>query len=138
MMKAVLTILLLVTSNIFMTFAWYGHLKLQEMKISTGWPLILVILLSWGFGVLRVLRPSAGQQNRFPGKRRPVQYHAAESHPGSDIIDSFHNRCHFSFQGTASPMEPFGGVCLPDSGSFLRFYQIIHTFLKNFAEKFGM
>lgn len=47
MMKAVLTILLLVTSNIFMTFAWYGHLKLQEMKISTGWPLILVILLSW-------------------------------------------------------------------------------------------
>ena len=48
MMKAVLTILLLVTSNIFMTFAWYGHLKLQEMKISTGWPLILVILLSWG------------------------------------------------------------------------------------------
>ncbi len=48
MMKAVLTILLLVTSNIFMTSAWYGHLKLQEMKISTGWPLILVILLSWG------------------------------------------------------------------------------------------
>ena len=46
-MKALLTVLLLVTSNIFMTFAWYGHLKLQEMKISTGWPLILVILLSW-------------------------------------------------------------------------------------------
>ena len=47
-MKALLTVILLVTSNIFMTFAWYGHLKLQEMKISTGWPLILVILLSWG------------------------------------------------------------------------------------------
>ena len=46
-MKALLTVLLLVTSNIFMTFAWYGHLKLQEMQISTGWPLILVILLSW-------------------------------------------------------------------------------------------
>ena len=45
-MKALLTVILLVTSNIFMTFAWYGHLKLQEMKISTGWPLILVILLS--------------------------------------------------------------------------------------------
>ena len=47
-MKALLTVILLVTSNIFMTFAWYGHLKLQEMKISDGWPLILVILLSWG------------------------------------------------------------------------------------------
>ena len=41
-------ILMLVCSNIFMTFAWYGHLKLQEMKISTGWPLILIILFSWG------------------------------------------------------------------------------------------
>ena len=39
---------MLVFSNIFMTFAWYGHLKLQEMKISTGWPLILIILFSWG------------------------------------------------------------------------------------------
>ncbi len=48
MVKAIYTILLLVCSNIFMTFAWYGHLKLQEMKISTGWPLILIILFSWG------------------------------------------------------------------------------------------
>ncbi len=47
-MKAVYTILLLIVSNIFMTFAWYGHLKLQEMKISTSWPLFAIILLSWG------------------------------------------------------------------------------------------
>ena len=39
---------MLVCSNIFMTFAWYGQFKLQEMKISTDWPLILIILLSWG------------------------------------------------------------------------------------------
>ena len=31
-----------------MTFAWYVHLKLQEMKISESWPLIAVILFSWG------------------------------------------------------------------------------------------
>ena len=31
-----------------MTFAWYGHLKLQQMHISDGWPVILVILFSWG------------------------------------------------------------------------------------------
>jgi uncharacterized protein (DUF486 family) len=47
-MKGLGTVLMLVLSNIFMTFAWYGHLKLQEMKISTGWPLILIILMSWG------------------------------------------------------------------------------------------
>lgn len=47
-MQGLWTILLLIVSNVFMTFAWYGHLKLQEMKISDGWPLIFVILFSWG------------------------------------------------------------------------------------------
>lgn len=47
-MKAFLTIIMLVVSNVFMTFAWYGNLKLEEMKITTDWPLILIILASWG------------------------------------------------------------------------------------------
>lgn len=47
-MNGLWTILMLVLSNILMTFAWYGHLKLAEMKISTSWPLIVVILFSWG------------------------------------------------------------------------------------------
>lgn len=46
-MHGLYTILLLIGSNIFMTLAWYGHLKLQQMNISTSWPLILVILFSW-------------------------------------------------------------------------------------------
>ncbi len=50
-MKALTTVLLLVVSNIFMTFAWYGHLKLQEMKISTNWPLYAVILFSWSIAL---------------------------------------------------------------------------------------
>ena len=52
-MKAVWTILLLITSNIFMTFAWYGHLKLQQLKIITSQTsLIWVILISWGIALL--------------------------------------------------------------------------------------
>lgn len=50
-MQIVWTILLLIVSNIFMTFAWYGHLKLQEMNISTSWPLIAIILFSWGIAL---------------------------------------------------------------------------------------
>lgn len=42
-----ITVILLVISNIFMTLAWYGHLKLQQMGISANWPLFLVILVSW-------------------------------------------------------------------------------------------
>lgn len=47
-MSAWLTILLLVVSNIFMTFAWYGHVKLKEAHIiSNNTPLYVVILFSW-------------------------------------------------------------------------------------------
>ena len=53
MMNAWLTVGLLVVSNIFMTFAWYGHLKLQQMKVFTSdTPLYVVILVSWGIALL--------------------------------------------------------------------------------------
>ena len=42
------TIGLLIVSNIFMTFAWYGHLKLQQIKVfNDNTPLYVIILLSW-------------------------------------------------------------------------------------------
>lgn len=40
------TIVLLVLSNIFMTFAWYGHLKFKETAL---WK---VILVSWGIAFI--------------------------------------------------------------------------------------
>ena len=46
-MNGIYTILLLVLSNIFMTLAWYGHLKLQQTGVSSNWPLIGVIAFSW-------------------------------------------------------------------------------------------
>ncbi len=47
-MNQIYTIALLIVSNIFMTFAWYGHLKLQQINVFTQHtPLIFVILLSW-------------------------------------------------------------------------------------------
>lgn len=52
MKVAILTIVLLIISNVFMTFAWYGHLKLQNSGITTNWPLYAVILLSWGLALL--------------------------------------------------------------------------------------
>lgn len=53
MKTALITVVLLIVSNIFMTLAWYGHLKLQEMKIITNsTPLIVVILISWGIALI--------------------------------------------------------------------------------------
>lgn len=42
MLKYISPIVLLIISNVFMTFAWYGHLKHRSM------PLLIVILVSWG------------------------------------------------------------------------------------------
>jgi uncharacterized protein (DUF486 family) len=41
------TILLLFSSNVFMTFAWYGHLKYGH-----AWPLWKAILVSWAIALL--------------------------------------------------------------------------------------
>ena len=46
-MNSVYTIGLLLISNVFMTLAWYGHLKLSQTGVSTNWPLIGVIVFSW-------------------------------------------------------------------------------------------
>ena len=47
-MKGFYTILLLIVSNVFMTFAWYGHLKMkQEYSWFAALPLIGVIAFSW-------------------------------------------------------------------------------------------
>lgn len=46
-----ITIGMLIVSNVFMTFAWYGHLKLKSAGIGENWPLYVVILLSWGMAL---------------------------------------------------------------------------------------
>lgn len=46
-MNAIYTCILLIVSNVFMTLAWYGHLRLQQSGTSNNWPLIGVILFSW-------------------------------------------------------------------------------------------
>jgi uncharacterized protein (DUF486 family) len=48
----VVAILLLLVSNVFMTLAWYGHLKFLP---ESRFPLIAVVLLSWGVALFEYL-----------------------------------------------------------------------------------
>ena len=57
----VLTIGLLAASNIFMTFAWYGHLKFKTA------PLAIVIVVSWGIALFEYLL-------QVPGNRIGIQH----------------------------------------------------------------
>lgn len=55
MSKSITTILLLVLSNTFMTFAWYGHLKFKEISWFNGLSLFAVILISWGIALFEYI-----------------------------------------------------------------------------------
>ena len=71
MTPAVITILLLIVSNIFMTFAWYGHLKLGQAGISTYWTLIAVILFSWGIALVEYMCQVPANRIGFEGNGGP-------------------------------------------------------------------
>ena len=49
--KGFSTIGLLCVSNIFMTCAWYLHLKLQTLKGFSSWPLWGVVIFSWSIAL---------------------------------------------------------------------------------------
>ena len=55
MSRGLICVALLVVSNVFMTLAWYGNLKLEQLNITKDWPLIAIILLSWGVALLEYL-----------------------------------------------------------------------------------
>lgn len=65
------TILLLIVSNVFMTFAWYGHLSLQQRGISSAWPLWLVIIFSWGIALLEYSCQVPANRIGFEGNGGP-------------------------------------------------------------------
>jgi len=66
-----ITVLMLTASNVFMTFAWYGHLKFKSA------PLVLVILASWGIAffeyVLQVPANRIGSAALSPAQLKTIQ-----------------------------------------------------------------
>lgn len=47
-MTQLYTIGLLIASNIFMTFAWYGHLRMKDFSWFMTLPLLGIVAISWG------------------------------------------------------------------------------------------
>lgn len=71
-MKALCTVGLLIVSNIFMTFAWYGHLKLrQESSWFAALPLIGIIVFSWSIAFFEYLFQVPANKIGFVGNGGP-------------------------------------------------------------------
>ena len=55
MSRGLVTILLLIASNTFMTIAWYGHLRFKEISFLKNAGLFTLILVSWGIAFIEYL-----------------------------------------------------------------------------------
>lgn len=69
--KATCTIGLLVLSNMFMTLAWYGHLKFKEFKGYESLGLFAVILISWGIAFFEYCFQVPANRIGFQGNGGP-------------------------------------------------------------------
>ncbi len=70
-MKSIYTILLLVLSNIFMTFAWYGHLKFKDMDWFRHLGLPAIIFISWGIALFEYAIQVPANRIGFSGNGGP-------------------------------------------------------------------
>jgi uncharacterized protein (DUF486 family) len=70
-MKSLYTVGLLVLSNLFMTFAWYGHLKFKEFKWFEALPLAAVVLISWGIALFEYFFQVPANRIGFQGNGGP-------------------------------------------------------------------
>ena len=71
-MKALYTVGLLVVANIFMTVAWYGHLKFGTSEGGRGnLPLIALILVSWGIAFFEYCLQVPANRLGFTGAGGP-------------------------------------------------------------------
>jgi uncharacterized protein len=70
-MQGLLTIFLLALSNIFMTLAWYGHLKFKEMSLFKSFGLISIILISWGIAFFEYMLQVPANRIGFKGNGGP-------------------------------------------------------------------
>lgn len=62
------TVALLVVSNVFMTFAWYGQLKLSEIKVVTPQtPLWLIVIGSWMVALVEYCFSTPANRYGFAG-----------------------------------------------------------------------
>lgn len=57
--------------NVFMTLAWYGHLKLKEFRWFAALPLVVVILFSWGIALFEYFFQVPANKIGFQGNGGP-------------------------------------------------------------------
>ena len=70
-MQGLKTILFLIISNTFMTFAWYGHLKFKDFSWGKNLGMFAIILISWGLAFFEYVFQVPANEQGFKGNGGP-------------------------------------------------------------------
>jgi hypothetical protein len=92
------TFFFLLASNVFMTAAWYGHLRFKGVAL---WK---VVLVSWGIAFFEYCLQVPGQSLGV----RPIQRLPAQAHPGGHHADRLRGLLG-DVAGRGAALEPPGG-----------------------------
>lgn len=114
-MSGTYTIALLILSNIFMTLAWYGHLKLQQTGTSLHWPLIGVIAFSWAIAFFEYCCQVPANRIGFVGNGGPFSLVQLKVIPGMRQPYCFRRHRPLYVPGRSLAMEPLAGILFSHS-----------------------
>lgn len=113
MIQGIETVVLLFVSNIFMTLAWYGHLRLQQSGVSSNWPLMGVVVFSWGIAFFEYCFQVPANRLGFSGNGGPFSLVQLKRYPGVRVADSLCHCRQYPLSGSDASLESCGGVPLP-------------------------
>jgi len=88
-MKGYATIGLLILSNVFMTLAWYGHLKFKELKWFENAGLITIVLISWGLALFEYFFQVPANRIGYEGNGGPFSLVQLQGNTGGDNFSYF-------------------------------------------------
>lgn len=120
-MSGTYTIALLILSNIFMTLAWYGHLKLQQTGTSLHWPLIGVIAFSWAIAFFEYCCQVPANRIGFVGNGSPFSLVQLKVIQECVSLIVFAVIAHFMFQGEALRWNHLLAFCFLIAAVYLVF-----------------
>ena len=119
-MQYFLPVFLLLLANVFMTIAWYGHLKLNQMGISTNWPLIAIILFSWGIAFIEYCFQIPANKMGFIDNGGPYTLLQLK------VIQEILRPCQHLFPRRTTCMESFRSIWMLNYGGGIRFLEIVN------------
>ena len=86
-MRGLKTIIFLIISNTFMTFAWYGHLKFKDFEWGKNLGLFTVILISWGLAFFEYLFQVPANRGGFKRGWRPILFSSVKNDTGGHYFN---------------------------------------------------